>query len=230
MTCIRVLAALVAAVAVVVTTTSRVAAEATVAAAKESTMADVSPEHARLTAMSGTWDINMTFWFRPGAPGVPSKALSTIRPLFDGTFIEERIEGALNGTPFTTLAWTGFNTSTHMYEATRIASTNTVRIAETGGYDEATRQFELKAEYAMAGDTWRQRTVIRVTSADAMTATSYLSFGQVPEWKAVESTTRAGRSRPGGRDRESFTSPLRPQSRVRPRASRSSRRRSHRPG
>jgi hypothetical protein len=142
---------------------------------------DVSPEHARLTAMSGTWDVEMTFWFKPGAPGVPTKASSTIRSLFDGTFIEERIEGTLNGAPFTTLAWTGFNTSTHHYEATRIASTNTSRIAETGDYDEATRQFELKAEYPLAGDTWRQRTVIHMASADAMTATSYLSFGQVPE-------------------------------------------------
>ena len=149
-------------------------------------MAELGPEHARLTAMSGTWDVDMTFWFKPGAPGVPTKAASTIRPLFDGLFVEERIEGTLNGTPFTTLAWTGFNTSTHQYEATRIASTNTSRIAETGGYDEATRQFELKADYRLASDTWHQRTVIHLTSADTMTATSYLSFGQVPEWKAVE--------------------------------------------
>jgi hypothetical protein len=144
------------------------------------------PEHARLTAMSGMWGVEMTFRFRPDGPGIATKATSTIRPLFDGLFIEEKIEGALNGTPFTTLAWTGFNTSTHQYEATRIATTNTARIAETGAYDEKTKQFELKADYPLAGDTWHQRTVIQVTSADAMAATSYLSFGSVPEWKAVE--------------------------------------------
>ena len=52
---------------------------------------------------------------------------------------------------------------THQYEATRIASTNTIRIAETGGYDEKTNQFELKADYPLAGDTWHQRTVIQPT-------------------------------------------------------------------
>jgi hypothetical protein len=26
------------------------------------------PEHARLTAMAGTWDVEMTFWFQPGSP------------------------------------------------------------------------------------------------------------------------------------------------------------------
>jgi hypothetical protein len=156
------------------------------AAPEQSTMSKAGPEHARLTAMCGTWDVEMTFWFKPGGPGLTTKGTSTIRPLFDGLFVEERIEGTLNSTPFTTLAWTGFNSATHQYEATRIASTNTIRIAETGGYDEKTRTFELKADYPMAGDTWRQRTVIQPTSADAMIATSYLSFGQVPEWKAVE--------------------------------------------
>jgi hypothetical protein len=144
------------------------------------------PEHARLTAMVGVWDVAVTFWPRPGGPGVTSKGVSTIQPLFGGLFVEEKIEGTLNGAPFTTLAWTGFNTFTHRYEATRIASTNTIRIAETGGYDETTKQFELKAEYPLAGDTWHQRTVIQPTSADTMTATSYLSFGAVPEWKGVE--------------------------------------------
>jgi hypothetical protein len=171
-----------------------VAASAIVAAAtagarpslRKASMTPPEPEHARLTAMCGTWDVEMTLWPRPGGPGLTTKATSTIRPLLDGLFVEEKIEGALNGAPFTTLAWTGFNTATRQYEATRISSTNPGRIAETGAYDEKANQFELKAEYPMAGDTWRQRTVIQTASADAMTATSYLSFGKVPEWKAVE--------------------------------------------
>ena len=144
------------------------------------------PEHARLTALSGTWDVELTFLFQPGSPAVVSKGTSTIRTLFGGLFIEEKIEGALNGVPFTTLAWTGFNTSTRQYEATRIASTNDARIAETGVWDEQARHFELKATYTLAGDTWTQRTVIQPTSANTMVATSYLSFGTVPEWRAVE--------------------------------------------
>jgi hypothetical protein len=148
--------------------------------------AQSDPDHARLAAMAGIWDVDMTFWLRPGGPGITSRGVSTIQPLFGGLFIEEKIEGTLNGTPFTTLSWTGFNTSTRRYEATRIASTNTIRIAETGGYDESTKQFELKADYPFSGDTWHQRTVIQEPSGNTMTATSYLSFGTVPEWKSVE--------------------------------------------
>jgi Protein of unknown function (DUF1579) len=143
-------------------------------------------DHVRLGAMVGTWDVEMTFVFQPGRPGIMTKATSTIRPLFDGLFVEETIEGTLNGMPFTTKAWTGFNTSTKQYEATRIATTNNARIAEAGTYDAAKNQFELKADYPLAGDTWHQRTVIQQTSPDAMTAASYLSFGSVPEWMAVE--------------------------------------------
>ena len=144
------------------------------------------PEHARLTALSGTWDVELTFWLQPGTPAMVSRGVSTIRPLFDGSFIEEKIEGTLRGAPFTTLAWTGFNTSTHQYEATRISSTNTIQIAEAGSWDEAAKRFELKGSYAMAGETWTQRTLIEPTSANTMVAASYLSFGKVPEWKALE--------------------------------------------
>jgi hypothetical protein len=143
-------------------------------------------DHARLTAMCGTWNVEMTFWFKPGGAGLTTHATSTIRPLLNNLFVEEKIDGALNGAPFTTLAWTGFNSGTHQYEATRIASTNTARIAETGVYDEKAGQFELKADYPLGGDTWHQRTVIHPASADSMIATSYLSFGSVPEWRAVE--------------------------------------------
>ena len=74
-----------------------------------------APEHARLAAMCGTWNVEMTFVLRPGAAGITSKAISTIKPLLGGLFVEETIEGTLNGRPFTTLAWTGFNTSTKQY-------------------------------------------------------------------------------------------------------------------
>jgi len=153
------------------------------------TAANAAPrdaEHARLVAMCGTWDVELTFVFQPGSPGVTTKGTSTITPLFDGLFVEEKIEGTLNGAPFTTLSWTGFNTATKQYEATRIASTNTIRIAETGAYDEKASQFELKADYPFAGDTWHQRTVIETKSDDAMIVRSYLSFGKTPEWKGVE--------------------------------------------
>jgi hypothetical protein len=167
-----------------------IAALVAVSAIAAATSANAGPEHERLTAMCGTWDVEMTFWFQPGRPGVTTRGTSTIQSLLNGLFVEEKIEGTLNGAPFTTLAWTGFNTSTHRYEATRIASTNTIRIAETGGYDEAARQFELKADYAVGGDVWHQRRLSsRRSPTDA--AASYLSFGGCRNGRPRSDTRRA---------------------------------------
>src|SRR5438132_3952938 len=87
----------------VIVAASAIAAATTVSAA---------PEHARLTAMVGTWDVEMTFWLQPGIPGIATKGTSTIQSLLNGLFVEEKIEGTLNGAPITTLAWTGINTVT----------------------------------------------------------------------------------------------------------------------
>lgn len=145
-----------------------------------------SPQHERLAAMAGTWNIEMTSWFKPGAEGVTITGTSTIEAIFNQLFIQEKIETTFNGRPLMTLSLTGFNPSTRKYEATRYSNANPARIAETGDYDDATKQFELRAAYELAGSTWQQRTVIRLDAPDAMIATSYLSFDNVPPWKAVE--------------------------------------------
>jgi hypothetical protein len=98
-------------IAVSAITTVTTAPAAPPAPPSESKAPPADVEHARLTAMCGTWDVEVTFWFKPGGPGITSQGTSTIRPLFNGLFVEEKIEGALNGAPFTTLAWTGFNTA-----------------------------------------------------------------------------------------------------------------------
>ncbi|HZT76426.1 MAG TPA: DUF1579 family protein [Vicinamibacterales bacterium] len=142
--------------------------------------------HARLAAMVGTWDVELTLWLRPGGAPVSAKGRSVIRPLFDGLFIEETIDATMNGSAVQTRAWTGYNPENRQYEATRISSTNASRVVESGAYDEQAKRFALNAEYPLAGETWHQRTEIEMPSPDTMTAVSYLRFGAVPEWKATE--------------------------------------------
>jgi hypothetical protein len=144
------------------------------------------PQHERLAAMAGKWNVEMTAWYKPGAAGVTTRGTSTIESIFNKLFIQEKIETMMNGEPLMTLSLTGFNPATLKYEATRYSNTSPARIVETGEYDEAKKLFELKAAYEFSGSTWQQRTVIRMDSPDTMVATSYVSFNNVPEWKAVE--------------------------------------------
>ena len=47
-------------------------------AATTASAGPTGPEHARLTTMCGTRDVEMTFWFQPGRPGVTTRGPSTI--------------------------------------------------------------------------------------------------------------------------------------------------------
>ena len=144
------------------------------------------PQHERLAAMAGKWNIEMTAWYKPGAEGVTTRGTSTIEAIFNKLFIQEKIETMVNGEPLMTLSLTGYNPATLKYEATRYSNTSPARIVETGDYDDTKKRFELKAAYEFSGSTWQQRTVIQMDSPDTMVATSYVSFNKVPEWKAVE--------------------------------------------
>ncbi|HEY6218964.1 MAG TPA: hypothetical protein VIV65_02835 [Gemmatimonadaceae bacterium] len=51
---------------------------ATLLAAGPALAQSPSVERTRLTAMTGTWDIEMTLWTQPGRPGLLAKGTSTI--------------------------------------------------------------------------------------------------------------------------------------------------------
>ena len=147
------------------------------------------PEHARLAEMVGTWDAELGFVFKAGDPPVKAHCISRITLELGGMFIQERIEGLLGEQPIATSSWTGFNTFTNHYEATRMASTNTIRILESGVYDEKLAAFVLTAAYPFAGDTWTQRTIIK-HAKDTMDVDVFMSFGKTPEWKGCTITYR----------------------------------------
>lgn len=48
------------------------------------------PEDARLSAMVGTWNVELSFCFRPAGPAVTATGVSTIQSLFGGLFVEEK--------------------------------------------------------------------------------------------------------------------------------------------
>jgi len=47
-------------------------------------------EDARLTALAGTWNVELSFCLRPGGPAVTSTGVLTIQSLFGGLFVEEK--------------------------------------------------------------------------------------------------------------------------------------------
>jgi hypothetical protein len=140
------------------------------------------PEHARLQKMVGDWDLELAFQFEPGTV-TKARGISRISSLY-GLFIEERIEWLLGEKPFGSTSITGYNADRKVYEATRVGSTNTIRIAESGTVRDGA--LVLQAKYPFMGETWTQRTVITQASDDEMHVDVFMSHGKAPEWKGVE--------------------------------------------
>jgi hypothetical protein len=137
----------------------------------------------------GTWDAALTFWFRPGGAPVKSRATVTARMDLGGMFLEQRFEGAfgpeMGNKPFTTLSYTGFNATTGEYEAVRMASTHSTMIV-VRGKSRPDGSTELGGDYMFMGGKATERDVIRHDGADKCTIESWMSFGDLPEFKGAE--------------------------------------------
>lgn len=128
-------------------------------------------EHQRLDFLVGTWDIDITFWARPGEPPSRSRGFSVIERLFGGLFLQERVEGLLGEAPFVSLTWYGFDPQRQRYQAARIASTRADRVDESGRFDE-TGALVLESEGERPAG--RIRTVLRPEGPDRLVLERFL--------------------------------------------------------
>lgn len=117
------------------------------------------PEHARLAAMVGTWDVELTVWQKAGEAPAKSRGVAVIEPLFGGLFVQGRLEGLAGEVPFVELSWAGFDPARHRYQFARIGSAGAaMAVAEGTLDDKGALVFEGPA--AIAGDGER-RTILQ---------------------------------------------------------------------
>lgn len=141
----------------------------------------------------GTWDVEVSFWFRPGAEPVKSKAKCVAAMDLGGMYLTQRFEGTfgpeMGNRAWTSLSYTGFNSTTGEYEAVRMASTHSTMLVVRGKATSAEGEpvaSELAGEYMFAGGRATQRDVMHRDGPDRCTIETYMSFGGVPEFKGAE--------------------------------------------
>ena len=122
------------------------------------------PEHARLTALVGSWDVTLTVWQKAGEAPARSRGFAIVEPLFGGLFVQERLEGLAGEVPFVELSWAGFDPASKRYQLTRIASGAAAMATSDGTFDERQGALVLEGPAAIAGD--RERRTMRQPSAD----------------------------------------------------------------
>ena len=116
------------------------------------TLADA--EHARLVAMRGAWDVEMTFWFKPGGQGLTTKATSTysfaVRRALRRR--EDRGRAQRHAVHDAVVDWVQRRHASVPGDADREHEFQSHRRERRD--DEQMKQFEFKADYPLAGETW----------------------------------------------------------------------------
>ena len=93
---------------------------------KMAELAVPGPEHKRLDPLVGKF--GATTWFKMAADGPEqtSTGTTTNEWILDGRFLQQRMEGSFQGTPFHGIGITGFNNATKRYEGFWIDSMGTM--------------------------------------------------------------------------------------------------------
>jgi hypothetical protein len=157
--------------------------------AQESPMSSTAKALEVLKVDEGNWDAAISFWFKPDAEPVKSRASLSAKMDLGGMFLEQRFDGKfgpeMGNKPWTSLSYTGFNPTTEEYEAVRMASSHSTMIV-IRGKAKPDGSLELAGEYQFMGARATQRDVIRHEGADKCIIESWMSFADVPEFKGAE--------------------------------------------
>ena len=157
--------------------------------AQKSPMSPTAKALEVLKVDEGTWDAVISFWFKPDAEPVKSRALLKAKMDLGGMFLEQRFDGKfgpeMGNKPWTSLSYMGFNPTTGQYEAVRMASSHSTMIV-VRGKAKADGSIELAGEYMFMGGKATERDVSRHEGADKCIIECWMSFGGVPEFKGAE--------------------------------------------
>ncbi|MBY0313265.1 MAG: DUF1579 domain-containing protein [Phycisphaerales bacterium] len=143
-----------------------------------------------LKSWAGEWDAEITFWFRPDAAPVTTKARLSAELVLDGKFLQQKMEGGDLGpgtAKWSSMSLIGYNPFSKEFECTRYSSTIPAMMPMRGAAngDEAKR-LELSGAYPFMGGKATARDVIITEGPDVQRIESYMSFGGSPEFKGAE--------------------------------------------
>ncbi|MBX3387836.1 MAG: DUF1579 family protein [Phycisphaeraceae bacterium] len=142
-----------------------------------------------LKADEGIWSAEVSFWLRPGADPIKSKATVHASMDLGGHFLSQRFEGTfgpeMGNKPWTSLSYTGFNASTGEYEAVRMATSSATMI-NVRGKAKPDGTIELSGTYEMMGAKGTERDIIRHEGPDKCIIETWMSFDGSPEFKGAE--------------------------------------------
>lgn len=106
-------------------------------------LAQPGPEHERLEALVGTWDVT----FRSPMPEMTFTATAENRMILGGRFLASEVSGTVNGMPAEALTIMGFDRGPGVYTAVGFDTFGTFYVTGAGPWNEAERRAALAGAY-----------------------------------------------------------------------------------
>lgn len=130
-------------------------------------LAQPGPEHQRLAALAGTWDVEVR---APGA-GDAALARATNTVILGGRFLTSEVSGAVGGVPFESLTIIGFDRGPGVYTAVGFDTFGTFYVTAAGPWDDDENRAVLRGSYAdpMTGHAHEYEFVLTIHSPDHFT-------------------------------------------------------------
>jgi hypothetical protein len=133
------------------------------------------PEHQHLGKHAGTWEVKYRHWMKPDSQPMEAKGTSTIKPIFDGRFMEEEFTSEWMGKPFTGKALYGYDRVGKHYVSTWYDSMGTGIVYMTGVTNDSGRTITFTGNMSCPedGKTTRVRQVHNHISDNEMLIDMY---------------------------------------------------------
>ena len=126
------------------------------------------PQHEKLAAMAGEWDLEVTMWMEPGAEPMKLPSTASRRMTFGGRHLEEEVSGEFMGSPFLGRAVTGYDNASGKWWTTWIDNQSTGLMVGEGDWDEETNTLTIVSTTTdpMTGEKRRVEGKSTIHSAD----------------------------------------------------------------
>jgi len=159
-------------------------------AAMEKWMAAATPGagHKALEPVIGSWNVVMTMWEKPGAPGETSAGTAENTWMLGGRFVQQTIHSEINGMKFEGLGYTGYDNFKKRYVGAWMDSMGTMMMTMTGTADPAGRVITETStiDDVVSGKTMKVREVTRIVDAKKHVFEMYGPDPSGKEFKMME--------------------------------------------
>lgn len=145
------------------------------------TLPQPTPEHARVTASAGTWDVDCSF-FQGGPEPMKVAAVEEIEA-YGPFFTRSVFKGEMYGMPYQGSSTLGYEPHTQNYVGTWIDSMTPQLFTFRGSMDETGKVLTMHTEQEdlWAGGLAKYRTVETTESDDRRTFEMFMQTGDAPE-------------------------------------------------